>query len=629
MKPRSQVSAAADAGAFRVALVCMPFCMADRPSVQLGLLSAIAREAGFPTDTYHLNLELAALIPDAYGGLCSHRGRMTGEWLFSIAAFGDKVPPDDALYFDAFPEELGWAAKGGKDAAYLSALRHDVLPRFIDSCLESVDWGSYEVIGFTSTFQQNVASLALARRIKERHPEVSIVFGGANMEDEMGPEYARVFPFIDYIVVGEGDLVFPELLRRLARGESPAGMPGVVFRDADGIVNSGQAPPVLDLDLLPTPSYDEYFERARCLGLAQRPGAIFALPFESSRGCWWGAKHHCTFCGLNGLGMAFRAKSPTRVLAELGELMERYRSNMFQATDNIMDMKYVTQLFTRIADARSDYQFFYEVKANLTREQLRLLRSGGMRWIQPGIASLSTHVLQLMRKGCTMLQNVRLLKWALYYRLRVGWNLIWGFPGETAEDYRRELQVIKLLSHLEPPNACGRIWMERFSPVFTDRASFPGRLLSPEPSYAAAYPQEIALDKIAYFFEYELQDTSEPEVHRPTNEWVDRWKAEWHSEGAASLFSRRSSDMLFIDEARIGHERGTYSFAGPMASAYEFCGDTMHTAEQVAEHLCASAGGRYGDAEIEAALDEFCQRGLMLEEDGKYLSLAIPVNPNW
>ena len=79
-----------------------------------------------------------------------------------------------------------------------------------------MDWGRYSVVGFSSTFQQNVASLALARRIKERFPMVKVVFGGANFEGEMGPEYVRAFPFIDYAVVGEGDMAFPALLRNIA-----------------------------------------------------------------------------------------------------------------------------------------------------------------------------------------------------------------------------------------------------------------------------------------------------------------------------------------------------------------------------------------------------------------------------
>ena len=60
--------------------------------------------------------------------------------------------------------------------------------------VEGIDWSAYDVVGFTSTFQQNVASLALARAIKEEHPRVTTLFGGANFDSVMGLEYLRVFP---------------------------------------------------------------------------------------------------------------------------------------------------------------------------------------------------------------------------------------------------------------------------------------------------------------------------------------------------------------------------------------------------------------------------------------------------
>jgi ribosomal peptide maturation radical SAM protein 1 len=614
----------------RIALVCMPFSMADRPSIQVGLLTAIARQAGFQAESHHLNLDLAAQIPDAYEGLCSHRGRLTGEWLFSIAAFGADAQENDQAYFDAFPEEVRWAEKGNKNAQYLSWLRHTRLPKFIDDCLVNVDWGKYDVIGFTSTFQQNAASIALSRRIKSRFPDVKIVFGGANMEDEMGLEYARAFPFIDFVVIGEGDDTFPALLRQLARGEPINGLPGLGINSPEGFRFSGQPSPVLDLDRLPIPDYTEYFERLGSLKLKHRDQWIFAVPFESSRGCWWGQKHHCTFCGLNGSTMRFRAKSPRRVLSELTTLMDRHQVSMFQATDNIMDMDYVKEVFSLIEKTRTDYQFFYEIKSNLTREQIRVLRYGGVRWLQPGIESLSTRVLKLMRKGCSMLQNVRLLKWANYYRIRVGWNLLWGFPGEHEEDYVGEFEVLKLLSHLEPPNSCGRIWMERFSPIYFDRQQFSASCVRPEASYAYVYPDYVDLSKVAYFFDCELDDTLSDSVHVKTQELVQQWKDVWNSSDAHTLSYRRTLDSLFIDDGRGEAFRGTHTFSGPAAAAYEYCGETMRSSSAVTSHLAVEANGhRYDREEVRSLLDEFCRRGLMVCEDDQYLALALPANPNW
>jgi radical SAM superfamily enzyme YgiQ (UPF0313 family) len=68
------------------------------------------------------------------------------------------------------------------------------------------------------------------------------------------------------------------------------------------------------------------------------------IPFESARGCWWGAKHHCTFCGLNGSAMRFRAKSPQRVLSELADLARRHHSFRFEAVDNILEPRYLKDL---------------------------------------------------------------------------------------------------------------------------------------------------------------------------------------------------------------------------------------------------------------------------------------------
>ena len=88
-----------------------------------------------------------------------------------------------------------------------------MVPYFLDHCLATVPWSDYRVVGFTSTFEQNIASLALAKRIKQNYPKISIVFGGANWEAEMGHELHRKFPFVDYVCSGEAETSFPALAR--------------------------------------------------------------------------------------------------------------------------------------------------------------------------------------------------------------------------------------------------------------------------------------------------------------------------------------------------------------------------------------------------------------------------------
>ena len=80
------------------------------------------------------------------------------------------------------------------------------------TCMARVDWAKYKVIGFTTTFAQTFSSLLLAKRLKERYPNIRIVFGGANVDAEMGFELVKAFDWVDYVVHGEGEEIFGRLL---------------------------------------------------------------------------------------------------------------------------------------------------------------------------------------------------------------------------------------------------------------------------------------------------------------------------------------------------------------------------------------------------------------------------------
>jgi hypothetical protein len=209
--------------AWPVALVSMPFVSSWRPSIQLGLLKALASAHGFPATTFHLNLDFAKQIgTECYDALCEHRGPLLGEWLFARAAFGDEADPKDH-FLDTFAAGIApILAEAKMTSEQLRRLRCAEVPRYLDGLLDAIPWDRFRVVAFTSTFQQNAPAFALAAAIKERFPMVQTLFGGANFEGEMGLELVRTVPCIDYAVIGEGDQSFPELLIALARGCDPA-----------------------------------------------------------------------------------------------------------------------------------------------------------------------------------------------------------------------------------------------------------------------------------------------------------------------------------------------------------------------------------------------------------------------
>lgn len=613
-----------------IALVNMPFAMADRPSIQCGLLKAGLTRAGHEVDVFYLNLELAAEFGEAfYRELVQFRtDLLLGEWLFSAAAFGYR--PNENDYFEAGSENLKVVLERlNVSFEQLCQLRNEAFPNWIQRWAEKIDWRVYTAIGFTSTFEQNTAALALARAIKARHPEVTTIFGGANFDGDMGKEYVKVLPFVDYAVVGEGDAALPQIIERMAQGQSALDIRGVVGKSDGSLVANGPAPLVFDLNTLPDPDYDDYFDTLFRLGREQVLGSQPPLLlFESARGCWWGEKQHCTFCGLNNNGMKFRSKTPTEVSGQLRRMATRYKIINFEAVDNIMEYKYLEELCDPLSQEHYDYRLFYEVKANLSPSQLRRMAQAGIRSIQPGIESLNSHVLALMRKGITMLRNVRLLKWAYYYGMRVGWNILTGFPGEAEEDYEEQRRIIPLLRHLPPPEGCGRIWLERFSPYFFDQ-SFPVKNVRPLGVYRYVYPEDqFDLHQIAYFFEYEMDSTIPDERHRDLRKLVEDWKSAWKQRPRPALMYQRAPDWIQIIDRRT-EEVAAHSFEGHEAAIYEFCGETDRTVDAICKHLAGNNGSSVDAQKARAALGKFCDLGVMIEEKGRFLSLALPVNRNW
>jgi ribosomal peptide maturation radical SAM protein 1 len=601
----------------------MPLMDAYRPSIQLGLLKSVAAAHGFPARTLHANLSFAKKIGvDYYQLLAEHRGPMVGDWLFSLDAFKDEAPDQGSRLVEDLADDLGYlGVSPEKLQEKLTRIRHIDVPEYLDALVDTFEWHEAAIVGFSCTFQQNTASFALARRLKERYPHIFTVFGGANFDGDMGLEFVRTLDFIDAAVIGEGDDAFPQLLNALATGADLSSIPGVACRRDGQVKVTPPVPGTVRLDDLPIPDYDEYFTLAEDVGILPHVGHRKVwLPIETSRGCWWGAKHHCTFCGLNATTMRFRSKSPERVLDEFAQQARRYRSFYFEAVDNVLDMAYLKDLFPVLAAAETGYEIFYEVKANLSREQLRLMAKAGVTSIQPGIESLSSHVLGLMRKGVRAVQNVNLLRWSQYYGIRVSWNLLWGFPGETEQDYAEQAAVIPQLFHLPPPHVAGRIWLERFSPLFTGQDTTQLSDRTPERSYRYIYPDGIDLDQIAYFFDYQAESCVPEETYTEVRRAVTGWSDSWLAELPPTLKYWAAPHFVQICDSRRQGLDGTYTFQDTLADLYLACVDKPRTAAAVQREL----GLRLSPESVWEIFEEFRQRGLMFLDGQFALALALP-----
>jgi ribosomal peptide maturation radical SAM protein 1 len=612
----------------KVLLVSMPFGALERPALGISLLKARLAESEVACDIRYLNITFAEFLGhDEYRWISNELPytAFVGDWLFTRALYGEQ-PAAEGEYIQKVLRG-SWGL--GDDAIRRILEARKLTSHFLDHCLEAVPWRDYALVGFTSTFEQNIASLALARRLKLVHPELLIAFGGANWEAEMGLELHRQFPFVDYVCSGEAEVSFPELVKHVLSARDGAKAPppirGLVFRAKGRSIQTGQPEMIRDLDEMPIPDFSDYFH-----GVSQstvNASVIPTLLYETSRGCWWGAKSHCTFCGLNGGTMAFRSKSPARAVRELEYLVDRWKVELVEAVDNILDMKYFRDVLPAFARMPRPVELFYEVKSNLTRSQVRLLREAGVRRIQPGIESLSDHILKLMRKGTTALRNIQLLKWCQEYGIIPEWNVLYGFPGERREDYRAMLAMLPAIRFLSPPSGCGPVRLDRFSPYFNSPHEFGLRNVRPLAAYSYLYPfGEESLSRIAYYFDFDYA----PEVD-PTGfaaevvTYVQQWQR-WPEPGRLSMVRRPDGSLLLLD-SRSDATLPELALSGLEQSVYEYC-DELRSRQGILQHLREKfAQVHFSEQRVGAFLDSLVAHRMMVTDGAHYLSLALGMYP--
>ncbi|WP_448628736.1 RiPP maturation radical SAM C-methyltransferase [Geodermatophilus sp. URMC 64] len=598
----------------------MPTMSTRFPSFQLALLTPVLERAGYEVRPMSLFLRFAERLgPELNEALADVYPCMVGEWIWSTAAFG---PRDDADEYDADEYMAHYGSnlaaicqRAGCTVADLRHVRDVVAVEWLEEVVENVDWSAFSMVGLSVTFQQMVASLALARALKRRHPELPVVLGGATFEDDIAGEVMARNPAVDLVHCGDADVSLPELVRRLTAGEPMTGLRGVMWRDEDGAVRyEGRAPNFADLDSSPVPDFDEYF--------ATRPHGDrreVMLPIETARGCWYGMKHHCVFCGLNRAGMEFRRKSPEQVLDMLQRLSGRYGTRWFNAIDNILAPAYMARLFGRLAEEHSDLRLHYEIRPKINRTQLRELRRGGLVSVQPGIESFSTHVLTLMRKNVTGMGNLELLKWTTYYGINNSYNILYGFPGETEADYRMQAEIIRRIPHLQPPYAMAQARPDRGSPMHEEPGGHAISFLRPSACYRFIYPPDYDLRRIAYFFEHGFTRDLPVDGPRECRSLVSAWKSRWSSGRRPYLRYVKTWRSVSIHDGRGAEPRG-HRYDGDAAALYELCADA-----RTREELLAAT--EYDGPSLDQALAEFTDRDLVLCVDDRYLALALPENP--
>jgi ribosomal peptide maturation radical SAM protein 1 len=621
--------------------VNMPFASLSLPSIGLTQIKTVL-ESRFGEQVavkiLYLNHDFAHLLGvgdyESVSNSSLHHNTGFGDWVFRQSAFPE-LPDNTNEYFGRFYPQHD--ERTGSFKAHMRALRAQ-LNGFMDGLIDKYKLDEADIVGFTSMFTQHVASLAMARRVKERNPKILTLMGGANCESPMGQEIAKNVDYIDFVFSGPSLISLPQLVQNYLDGQTEKAhhIRGVFSKQncapANPLSVHGQSNAFnaigeeLDIDEGIILDYDEFLDTLETNFPNNEVEPI--LTFETSRGCWWGARAHCTFCGLNGATMQYRAMSPAKAIEQF-EAMFKYadRVSRLNCVDNILATNYLKEVFP-LLNPPPNVTMFYEVKADLTEEEVEILSKAHVRTIQPGIESLATSTLKLMKKGTSAFQNILLLKNCLTYSVHPEWNILVGFPGEGEEVYQKYIEDLPLLKHLPPPSGIFPVRFDRYSPYFT-RAKEYGLDLQPMDYYALIYPfDRESLANLSYYFS-DLNYTAPyfltmvkwiAKVRKRFDEWLAAWSGKNHGLLPQLYFKDEPESNVVYDtrSGQITEHRLDEATALALRHMY---GKPKRVAD------VAKLFAHLPDFNAEKAVSSLKERGLVFQEHDRLMSLVLPKQP--
>lgn len=416
----------------RVALIAMPWNPQRLPCPALGALGAFLRETtGHSISCLHEYVEVSVALGSLYEPLS--RSERMGELLYAAHLFScpEAIEARYARWESEYDHGIPWCWSEpypwppGTPLDHLSRVL-EVTGAHIDSLVDRIA-GRCEVAGFTTTAGQLFASLAVAHRLKQAHPEVRIVLGGGGVAGEAGASVLAAFPFVDHVIDGEGE---EQLVGLLGSIEAPRADRVLVARA-----------PIERVDELPIPDLREY------AALAEKHGLLkWSVPIEGSRRARRGDRPR-------------RLKGHARIAMEMERQCERHEnvSFLFVDGDGLGDRG--RALGSAIHGLGKQLSFFHDLDTAIHPYDVLRLWEAGCAAVNMNVDGLSTAYLRRIGRATTAIQSLQAMRTCYELGLNNSHStLLTDFPGATEEEVARSADVMRRFAityqPLEPRRFC-------------------------------------------------------------------------------------------------------------------------------------------------------------------------------
>ena len=304
-------------------------------------------------------------------------------------------------------------------------------------------------VGITSmTGDQIRFGLRFARLVRA-HSDAAIVWGGVHAS--LLPEQTARHPLVDYVVAGEGEYAFADLVECLATGQGGDGIPGVFF-ERNGEVVGARQEGFIDLSALPDLPFDLIdVERY----ITKRPGLGVERYFEicTSRGC----PHRCGFCYIESVhDRRWRYIDADVAVDNIKTLVRRFDLDCvsFREDNFFVSRTRVERIARRLIEERVGVKWAASSRidyfAEYTPEFVDLLRQSGCVLLTFGVESGADRVLEFIRKDIRVDQIEKVVRLVKGHGIRATYHFMGGFPSETTAEFLDTCRLIDVLDRMGP-----------------------------------------------------------------------------------------------------------------------------------------------------------------------------------
>lgn len=321
----------------------------------------------------------------------------------------------------------------------------NMFSEYIDRFTSRIADDGYDVITISMTdLSQIIPVFTLAKMLKEK-TDAKIIIGGnyaTQIYDRMMDNTDIFTDFIDYLIIGDGEIAIVNLCRYLDGNGEFSDIPNLVYLHENKVISTGLSCKRINMDTL---AYSDFSDYDMSMYFTPDP----TYPIQLSKGCYWGK---CSFCDYPYGQQGYCPKHIDRIIEELKHYNTAYGATKFMFVDEAIPPKFYNALALAIIKEglKINFYSFARLETDYTPEVLKNLYDAGARLFLWGYECYSERIMHLMNKGIDVNKREEILTNA---RKAGIWNnglFMFGYPTETLEETKQTMDFIRENRYIVP-----------------------------------------------------------------------------------------------------------------------------------------------------------------------------------